>query len=292
MTEDEMRRKMRETKLPIPYKVVVGAIAGIVGTTAIFPLDMVKTRLQAGKGNFTSPIDCARKLLAAEGIGGFYNGLIPNLVGVTPEKAIKLAANEIFREALSEKDGSIKFHNEVLSGAGAGTCQVVATTPMELVKIRMQMQATLPVEQRQSTMTVVRKLGVRGCYAGGVATLMRDVPFSIIFFPLYANIKNMLATKDGDNSIASLLAAGCAAGAVASACVTPTDVVKTRLQVDGGKEKYGNIANCYRMVIKQEGVGALFAGALPRMTVVGPLFGIALLSFEKMKEYLILSGKL
>lgn len=34
------------------------------------------------------------------------------------------------------------------SPIGAGFCQVIATNPMEITKIRMQVQATLPKEQR------------------------------------------------------------------------------------------------------------------------------------------------
>jgi solute carrier family 25 (mitochondrial aspartate/glutamate transporter), member 12/13 len=52
---------------------------------------MVKTRLQASKGKYSGPIDCFTSIIRTE--GGFralYRGLAPNLVGVTPEKAIKL----------------------------------------------------------------------------------------------------------------------------------------------------------------------------------------------------------
>jgi hypothetical protein len=54
-------------------------------------------------------------------------------------------------------------------------------------------------------------------YRGTLATLSRDVPFSIIFFPGYANLKKLLADPHtGHNSIPSLLAAGGAAGAIVS----------------------------------------------------------------------------
>jgi hypothetical protein len=52
---------------------------------------MVKTRLQASQGKYSGPIDCFKKIISQE--GGFralYRGLAPNLIGVTPEKAIKL----------------------------------------------------------------------------------------------------------------------------------------------------------------------------------------------------------
>jgi Mitochondrial carrier protein len=107
---------------------------------------------------------------------------------------------------------------------------VVATNPMEIVKIRMQMQALLPVAERQNTMQVVKSLGLKGLYQGTTATLSRDVPFSVLFFPGYANIKALMADADGSNSMMSNLAAGVAAGALASGAVTPSDVIKTRLE--------------------------------------------------------------
>src|SRR3989338_5437320 len=179
--------KEKPKNLSIHVKIVVGAVAGIIGTLSIFPVDMVKTRLQASKGStFRGPFDCAKQLLAKEGVRGFYRGLPVNLIGVTPEKAIKLAANETFRELLENEDGSIDLAKEMLAGASAGFCQVIATNPMELLKIRMQMQATLPQAERQSTVQVIRSLGIRGVYQGTPATLLRDVCF--FFFSFFISI--------------------------------------------------------------------------------------------------------
>ena len=65
-----------------------------------------------------------------------------------------------------------------------------------------------------------------------------------------------------------------------------------RLQMAGGKERYGNMGNAFKTIVKEEGFGALYNGAFPRMVVVGPLFAITLLSFEAMKYYMISSGRL
>ena len=102
-----------------------------------------------------------RSILAENGILGFYRGLGANLIGVIPEKAIKLAANEYFREMLEQPDGSIRLHHEVIAGGSAGFCQVIATNPMEITKIRLQMQATLPPAERQGTVQIVRSLGLK-----------------------------------------------------------------------------------------------------------------------------------
>ena len=286
-------KNKKPKKLPLPIKLGVGAVAGIVGTSCIFPIDMIKTRLQATTSAATNPIKVFQNIVSNEGgIRALYRGLGPNLIGVTPEKAIKLAANELFREYFEKEDGSIEVYQEVLAGGGAGFCQVIATNPMEIVKIRMQMQALLPSVERQSTVEVVKSLGLRGLYMGTMATLARDVPFSILFFPAYANIKKRLADKDGNNSFGSTLLSGGIAGAIAAGAVTPSDVIKTRLQMKGGKDKYKNMGDAFKKILNEEGIGALYKGAIPRMAVVGPLFAITLLAFETQKKYMISKGLL
>lgn len=277
-------------KIPLSQKMAVGAVAGIIGTAAIFPIDVVKTRLQnqkpdrLGRLRYNGAIHAFRSIIKREGFGGLYRGLGANLVGVTPEKAIKLAANDQLREIFVERNGGkpIQLWQELLAGCGAGFVQVVATNPMEIVKIRLQLQGTDPTAKRMSPVEVVRHLGIRGLYKGSLATLIRDVPFSAVFFPLYANLQSLIGGKDP--GVAATLAAGCISGAAASGACTPADVIKTRLQVKGGMMKYGGIAGCLRTILAEEGVAALFKGVGPRMMVVAPLFGISLLAFEVQKS--------
>ena len=77
----------------------------------------------------------------------------------------------------------------------------------------------------------VKELGFFGLYKGARACLLRDVPFSAIFFPAYAHLKPKFQDENGYNSPLSLLTVGAIAGAPAASLVTPADVIKTRLQV-------------------------------------------------------------
>ncbi len=185
-------------------------------------------------GSFTykGPIHAFQTIIRTEGgPRALYRGLLPNLVGVTPEKAMKLATNDFLREKLERPDGSIAVTSEMLAGGSAGFIQVLATNPMEIVKIRMQIQGTLPAAERQSLGQILSGLGVRGLYIGTPVTLLRDVPFSIVFFPLYANLKKMTADEKGHNGLLSLWCCGAVSGSTSAAVVTPCDVIKTRLQV-------------------------------------------------------------
>lgn len=67
-----------------------------------------------------------------------YRGSAVNILLITPEKAIKLAANDYFRYHLTNKKGELPITSQMAAGGLAGLCQIVITTPMELLKIQMQ----------------------------------------------------------------------------------------------------------------------------------------------------------
>ena len=74
-------------------KLAVGGAAGIFGTSIIYPIDVVKTRLQAGSASSMSDISiqgAIKMILKKDGVRGFYRGLSANLSGILFEKGIKL----------------------------------------------------------------------------------------------------------------------------------------------------------------------------------------------------------
>ncbi|KFQ14219.1 Calcium-binding mitochondrial carrier protein Aralar1, partial [Leptosomus discolor] len=106
------------------YRFTLGSIAGAVGATAVYPIDLVKTRMQnqrssgsvVGELMYKNSFDCFKKVLRFEGFFGLYRGLLPQLIGVAPEKAIKLTVNDFVRDKFTKKDGSIPLPAEVLAG--------------------------------------------------------------------------------------------------------------------------------------------------------------------------------
>nr|KAF6467795.1 solute carrier family 25 member 22 [Rousettus aegyptiacus] len=327
---------MADKQISLPAKLINGGIAGLIGVTCVFPIDLAKTRLQNqqnGQRMYTSMSDCLVKTIRSEGYFGMYRGAAVNLTLVTPEKAIKLAANDFFRHQLS-KDGQLTLLKEMLAGCGAGTCQVIVTTPMEMLKIQLQdagriaaqkkilaTQAQLspqggaqppaeaPAVARPTATQLARDLlqsrGLAGLYKGLGATLLRwgrwgagggrlplphaprsllppscrDVPFSIVYFPLFANLNQLGQPAPGEKSpfYVSFLA-GCVAGSAAAVAVNPCDVVKTRLQsLQRGvnEDTYSGFLDCARKILRHEGPSAFLKGAYCRALVIAPLFGIA-----------------
>lgn len=56
-------------------------------------------------------------MIRHEGVMGLYRGLVPQLIGVAPEKAIKLTMNDLVRDKLTDKKGNITFASEMFAGA-------------------------------------------------------------------------------------------------------------------------------------------------------------------------------
>jgi len=285
-------------------KLMNGAIAGSVGTCCVFPLDLAKTRIQdqrtvgqTANRLYKNVFHCMYTVGKTEGIRGLYKGLGVNLLLVNPEKAIKLAVNDQTRQFFGAKQGSfLPLHLETLAGALAGFCQVVVTTPMEFLKIQMQVSGRGGGDGGGSASSVAMKLirekGISSIFKGYTATLIRDVPFSCIYFPLFAYLNSKGYGADGTKPhILHSLGCGLLAGMFGAGCVTPLDVIKTRLQVmkrAEGEPTYNGFMDAAGKILKNEGVAAFFKGAVPRMIVVAPLFGIAqMVYFVGIAEYIM-----
>lgn len=94
-----------------------------VGATAVYPIDLVKTRMQNQRaGSFIGELmyrnswDCFKKVIRHEGVFGLYRGLVPQLLGVAPEKAIKLTMSDYVRDKIRAKKGKITSYAEILAG--------------------------------------------------------------------------------------------------------------------------------------------------------------------------------
>ncbi|OWR41791.1 calcium-binding mitochondrial carrier protein Aralar1 isoform 2 [Danaus plexippus plexippus] len=270
------------------YRFTLGSIAA-VGASAVYPIDLVKTRMQNQRtGSFIGEVayrnswDCFKKVIRHEGIFGLYRGLVPQLIGVAPEKAIKLTMNDLVRDKFMDKKGNISLYAEILAGACAGGSQVVFTNPLEIVKIRLQVAGEIAGGSKVKAWSVVKDLGLFGLYKGAKACLLRDVPFSAIYFPAYAHVKAKFADENGYNHPLTLLAAGAIAGVPAASLVTPADVIKTRLQVvaRSGQTTYNGVIDATRKIYAEEGARAFWKGAVARVFRSSPQFAVTLVTYE------------
>ena len=113
---------------------------------------------------------------------------------ITPEKALKLVVNDKMRSRLTDKNGDISIPNQIIAGATAGACQCIVTSPMEMFKIAGQTGIPVKVTWNERTAGRTTAIGkMQGVYTGFCSTLLRDIPFSMFYFPCYAIVRHLMA---------------------------------------------------------------------------------------------------
>lgn len=133
-----------------------------------------------------------------------------------------------------------------------------------------------------------------GLYKGASACLLRDVPFSAIYFPAYSHLKRDLFHEGPDHKlkISELLISGAIAGMPAAYFTTPADVIKTRLQVEArkGQTVYNGIVDAATKIMREEGFKAFFKGGPARIFRSSPQFGVTLTVYELLHQAFPLPG--
>jgi solute carrier family 25 (mitochondrial aspartate/glutamate transporter), member 12/13 len=144
-------------------------------------------------------------------------------------------------------------------------------------------------------MWIVRNLGLVGLYKGASACLLRDVPFSAIYFPTYSHLKKDFFGESPTKKlgVVQLLTAGAIAGMPAAYLTTPCDVIKTRLQVEArkGEAQYTGLRHAAKTIWKEEGFTAFFKGGPARIFRSSPQFGFTLAAYEVLQTLLPMPGK-
>ena len=214
-----------------------GAVAGGVGAIAAYPFDYIKSQLQTpygkqrwgtapstgepadtegGGGGGGGGLQCAWDTLREYGPQRFYKGVTVQVIGIAPEKGLKLGVNDVLKQiCLAQTGGQFPLWAQIIAGGTAGACQVLASSPLEVMKVGLQTSNKTKYEVWNDIG------GPRGLFRGATACIVRDVLFTAVCFPLYAYWVE-------DCSVPTFFA-GALSGVIASFVATPPDVIKTRI---------------------------------------------------------------
>ncbi|KAK9091110.1 hypothetical protein Sjap_024287 [Stephania japonica] len=273
---------------------IAGGTAGVVVETALYPIDTIKTRLQASYIHRILVLSIFSILIftmAARGGGqivwkGLYSGLAGNIAGVLPASAIFVGVYEPTKKALLKSfPDNLSAFAHLIAGAVGGAASSLVRVPTEVVKQRMQTGqfASAPNAVR----LIVSKEGFKGLYAGYGSFLLRDLPFDAIQFCIYEQLRigyKLAAKRDLNDPENALI--GAFAGVLTGAVTTPLDVIKTRLMVQGSANQYKGIFDCVQTIVRDEGPQALLKGIGPRVLWIGIGGSIFFGVLEKTKSVL------
>lgn len=141
--------------------------------------------------------------------------------------------------------------------------QVLVRNPFELIKQNMQIGKYATVTQ--AIRDIYAKNGITGFYRGYYVTVLREIPFGLVQYPLYEYFKS----KKKQEGMFFYSLCGAKAGGIAAFVTTPIDVIKTRIMTAPDKAfDMRHIVQTFRSIYQNEGPLKLFSGVHIRVLYI------------------------
>ncbi|CAL5222933.1 g5368 [Coccomyxa viridis] len=185
----------------------------------------------------------------------------------------------------------------LIAGGVAGAVSRTAVAPLERLKILMQVQGKdkLYTGVWQGLKYMAKEEGIRGMFRGNWTNCVRIIPNSAVKFLTYEQlsrrISHQLIEEGGDGQMTPVLrlGAGAVAGIVGMSATYPLDMVRGRLTVQSiqGNHRYRGIMHATSVIIKEEGIIALWKGWLPSVIGVIPYVGLNFAVYETLKDHVL-----
>ncbi|CRL06506.1 CLUMA_CG019481, isoform A [Clunio marinus] len=275
---------------PLKY-FISGGFGGICTVIVGHPFDTIKVRLQTND-KYKGMLDCGKKTIQKEGVRGLYKGMSAPIAGVAPIFAISFFGFGVGKKLLQQDNQPLSNTRLFLAGAFSGIFTTSVMAPGERIKCLLQVQQGSGGEQKYKGMIdcarqLYKEGGIRSVYKGSLATLLRDVPASGMYFLTYEFIKKKVAEsapKDKPQSktreMTGTIFAGGMAGIANWSIGMPQDVLKSRLQTAPEGTYPRGIRDVFKTLMKNEGPLALYKGFVPVMCRAVPANAACFLGLE------------
>ncbi|XP_011690993.1 PREDICTED: calcium-binding mitochondrial carrier protein SCaMC-2-like isoform X4 [Wasmannia auropunctata] len=187
-------------ELELYERFCAGSMAGGISQSAIYPLEVLKTRLALRKtGEFAGLVDAAKKIYRQGGLKSFYRGYIPNLIGILPYAGIDLAVYETLKNTYlrtHDKKEQPAFWILLLCGTASSTAGQVCSYPLALVRTRLQAE----IAPDRNTMIgvfkdILSREGIRGLYRGLTPNFLKVAPAVSISYVVYEHFRQALGVN-------------------------------------------------------------------------------------------------
>jgi len=277
----ESQKLLSGTSIPAPATVgtqllpfLVGGGSGIIATTCIHPIDMVKVRLQligegAKSGPVPSPLGVARQIVAEGRVRDLYAGISAAWLRQATYATMRLGLFDRFLAALDARakgqGRNLAFGDRAAASLSAGGIAAAFANPAEVGLIRMQSDGMKPKAERANYRSVVDALirvakaeGVSALWQGATPTIIRAMALNFGQLAFFSESKSYFQKHTSMSSLSITVAASGVGGFFASFFSLPFDFLKTRLQRGG--HAYTGVLDCAVKVARDEGPLRFYRG--------------------------------
>ncbi|KAG8443196.1 hypothetical protein GDO86_011852 [Hymenochirus boettgeri] len=327
--KDDVAPGQKPNSITPSQQIIASSAGALITSLFVTPLDVVKIRLQAqrkpfvkGKcfvycnglmdhlclctngngiawykspGHFRGTTDAFVKIIRNEGVRSLWSGLPPTLVMAVPATIIYFTCYDQLRDILIHRMQNNPEVASLLAGATARLGSATLISPLELIRTKMQYRPLSYKELRLCIQSSVAKEGWVSLWKGWGPTVLRDVPFSAMYWYNYEFFKNWLCRRNNTKQPTFVISfmSGALSGSVAAIVTLPFDVVKTRRQIEVGEREMFNYSqtkssSTWRLmytIVAENGFSGLFAGFIPRLIKVAPACAIMISTYEYAKSF-------
>ena len=284
-------------KMDFVQSLIPGTVGALCNNYGAYPFDTIRVRLQSIQGlqdkcnnrsnSNRSTMAIVRRILRnglMKGVREMYRGSTASAIGMIAENSIVFSANRIIKRnlyGLSDEtnrlgQSPLTFRDEAFVGFISGSLSTLVSCPFETIRSNMQVESG--VHRRSSIMNMARNFGVSGLYRGFVPSYFRNVPFYMLFFPLYSEYANLISQVRNrpysELGVGSQIVAGGMTGATTWMMTYPMDFIKCNQQITPiGKDAsaravirrmYGETGSVFKTFVKMyRGVGITMVRAFP-----------------------------
>ncbi|KAL6952428.1 hypothetical protein U1Q18_034208 [Sarracenia purpurea var. burkii] len=288
--QEEQKRRVSASDVFYHFGTSSFSVAAATGVT--HPLDVLKVRLQmqlvGQRGPLTGLGGLFVQLLKTEGPRSLYLGLTPAFMRSVLYGGLRLGLYEPSKYVCDMAFESSNVLVKIASGAFSGAIATALTNPVEVLKVRLQMNPN----SRRGAIGEARKIaseeGITGLWKGVGPAMARAAALTASQLATYDESKQVLIRWTSlEEGFYLHLLSSTIAGTVSTLITTPMDTIKTRLMLQRESKTVGTYKNgfhCAYQVIQTEGLRGLYKGGFAIFARLSPQTMIIFVLCEKLRD--------
>uniref|UniRef100_A0A8D8YPH9 Solute carrier family 25 member 38 n=1 Tax=Cacopsylla melanoneura TaxID=428564 RepID=A0A8D8YPH9_9HEMI len=274
---------------PVVQALISGSVSGTLSTFLLQPLDVIKTRLQSqcdgnksSQGKRIGVVKITKNIIMEEKLTTLWRGLTPTLWRTVPGVSLYFSGVHLLT---ASSEGSPGFLQAASAGFVSRACVAFLLAPFTVVKTRYESTSFHYDSLRQALSHIFRTEGLKGLWSGTNATVVRDAPYSGLYFMFYTQAKAFKPTELSETDAAYILfqlGCGGVAGVIATLVTQPADIVKTRMQLTS----QATFTSVVHSIYQDYGTLGFVQGFVPRVMKRTLMSAISWTIFEQMSRIL------
>jgi len=285
---------------------LTGGTAAAISKTAVAPIERVKLLLQvqdaqktiAVDQRYKGIIDCFSRVTKEQGFASLWRGNLANVIRYFPTQALNFAFKDTYKRLFIEGVDKDKqfwkfFAGNLASGGAAGATSLCFVYPLDFARTRLAADVGKGEAREFKGLTdciakIFKTDGPIGLYRGFFVSVQGIIIYRAAYFGMFDTAKSV-ATGGGKEKLNFFVAWAIAQVVTVSSGILsyPWDTVRRRMMMQSGRKDimYKNTLDCALKIVKNEGLSAMFKGALSNV-FRGTGGALVLAIYDEIQKYI------